>query len=48
MNIAIVDDELLDIRILEKYLQIYASLHQTSIEIETFQNPEEFLASDTP
>ena len=48
MNIAIVDDELLDIRILEKYLQIYASLHQTSIEIETFQNPEEFLASYTP
>lgn len=48
MNIAIVDDEKMDIKVLEKYLQLYASLHQTVIEIDAYQDPDSFLKDYTP
>ena len=48
MNIAIVDDEAMDIKQIDKILRLYASLHKSEIEIESFQNPEDFLASYTP
>jgi len=45
MNIAIVDDDLKDIEQLEELLRKYASLHQTEITIEAYQEAESFLSS---
>ena len=45
MNIAIVDDDLKDIEQLEGLLRNYASLHQTEITVESYQEAESFLSS---
>ena len=48
MNIAIVDDDIKDIENLEALLRLYATLHQTGVEIEHFQDAEEFLSTYVP
>lgn len=45
MNIAIVDDDIKDIELLEGLLRKYASLHQAEITIEAYQEAADFLAS---
>ncbi|MBO6161873.1 MAG: hypothetical protein J6O53_01325 [Eubacterium sp.] len=47
MNIAIVDDDIKDIELLEGLLRKYASLHQAEITIEAYQEATDFLASLT-
>ncbi|MBR3538445.1 MAG: response regulator transcription factor [Eubacterium sp.] len=48
MNIAIVDDDARDKDHLEGLLRNYASLHQSELDIEWFENSESFLASYAP
>ena len=44
MNIAIIDDDINDIEQLEEILRTYASLHQTELTVERFQDAEIFLS----